>query len=247
MTSAKCRDAAITQEKKTNATLKIVRTSEIPRAGGPPVALSVHTTANRDGSTTYRVRGFVATDDVCGDLEFYSNKPITDEDADLKKAFLGYRLDPNYTSQFSDVALYAQVLFLHHEYRAAAPIFEKGLTMVPPDGAPFKSATIARRLMRDQAGMSYGISGDLSKSRSIFEKGVADDPSYPLNYYNLACADAGERKLSEAKLHLQQAFERKANMNPGETMPVPTEDDSFLPYKDNREFWTFLEGLKAAK
>jgi len=247
MTSAKCRDAAITQDKKANASLKIVRTYEIPRPGGPSVALSTHTTTNRDGSTTYRVRGFVATDDICGDLEFYSYKPISDEDADLKKAFLGYRLDPNYTPQFGDVALYAQVLFIHHEYRAAAPIFEKGLTMVPPDGAPFKSAIIARRMMRDQAGMSYGISGDLSKSRGIFAKGVAEDPGYPLNYYNLACADAGERKLSEARLHLQQAFDRKANINPGDTMPSPTEDDSFLPYKDNREFWTFLQGLKAAK
>jgi hypothetical protein len=247
MTSTKCRDAALTQEKKTNATLKIVRTLEIPRPGSLPVALVEHTTANRDGSTTYRVRGFVATDDICGDLEFYSRKAISDEDADLKKVFLSYQLDASYTPQFGDVALYAQVLFLHHDHRAAAPIFEKGLTMVPSDGAPFASATVARRIMRDQAGMSYGISGDLAKSRSIFEKGISDDPDYPLNYYNLACADAGEKKLSDARLHLQQAFDRRANVNPGESMPIPTEDDSFLPYKDNREFWTFLQGLKVVK
>jgi hypothetical protein len=30
-------------------------------------------------------------------------------------------------------------------------------------------------------------------------------------------------------------------------MPVPTEDDSFLPFKDDRMFWTFLVGLKAGK
>ena len=119
--------------------------------------------------------------------------------------------------------------------------------MVPSDGAPFNSAILARRVMRDQAGMSYGISGNLTKSRSIFEKGLADDPSYPLNYYNLACADAGEKKLSDARRHLQQAFDRKANVNPGESMPVPTEDESFLPYKDNREFWTFVQGLQAAR
>jgi hypothetical protein len=247
MTGPKCRDAALTQEKKTNATLKVVRTFEILRPNGLPVALVEHTTANRDGSNTYRVRGFVANDDICGDLEFYSNKAISDEDADLKKTFLSYRLEPNYTPQFSDVALYAQVLFLHREYRAAAPMFEKGLMMVPSDGAPFKSATVARRVMRDQAGMSYGISGDLAKSRSIFEKGTADDPEYPLNYYNLACADAGEKKLSDARMHLQQAFDRKANVNPGESMPIPTEDDSFLPYKNNREFWTLLQGLTAGK
>ena len=95
--------------------------------------------------------------------------------------------------------------------------------------------------------MSYGISGDLAKSRSIFEKGIAADPDYPLNYYNLACADAGEKKLSDFILHLQQAFDRKANVNPGESMPVPTEDDSFLPYKGDRAFWTFLQGLKGSK
>lgn len=247
MTSAKCRDAAIAQERKGNATLKIAQTSEVPRSGGLAVAMVEYGNSNRDGSTTYRVRGFVATDDICGDLEFYSSKQISGDDANLKKIFVSYRFDPNYTPQFSDVALYAQVLFQHHEYRSAAPMFEKGLGMVPPNGAPFKSATLARRVMRDQAGMSYGISGELAKSRSIFEKGVADDPDYPLNYYNLACADAGEKKLAAAKLHLQQAFDRKVHMNPGEAMPVPTEDDSFLPYKDNREFWTFLQGLKAAK
>ena len=247
MTSVQCRETTIAQEAKGNATLKILRKSEIPQPGGMPVALAAHTTTNSDGSTTYRVRGFVTSGDICGDLEFYSTHPISDEDASLKKAFRTYRLDTNYTPQFADVALYAQVLFLHHDYSAAAPIFERGLTMVPSDGAPFNSAILARRVMRDQAGMSYGISGNLTKSRSIFEKGIADDPSYPLNYYNLACADAGEKKLSDARRHLQQAFDRKANVNPGESMPVPTEDESFLPYKDNREFWTFVQGLQAAR
>jgi len=85
---------------------------------------------------TYRVRGYVATDDICSDLEFYGSKPINDDDTDLKKTFLSYQMDANNTPQFSDVALYAQVLFLHNDHLAAAPIFEKGLTMVPPDGAP---------------------------------------------------------------------------------------------------------------
>jgi len=247
LTSATCRDAALAQDKKTNTTLKVLKTSEIPRPGGLPVDLVTFSAANRDGSVGYRVRGFVATGDICGDLKFYSVKPISDDDGDLKKVFLSYQMDPNYTPQFSDVSLYAQVLFLAHEYRAAAPIFEKALAMVPVDGAPFRSATFARRVMRDQAGMSYGIAGDFKKARSIFEKGTTEDPDYPMYYYNLACADAGESKLSEARLHLQQAFDRKANLNPGETMPVATQDDSFLPYKGNEEFWAFLERLQSGK
>jgi hypothetical protein len=66
-------------------------------------------------------------------------------------------------------------------------------------------------------------------------------------YYNLACADAAEKKLSDAKRHLQQAFDRKANVNPGEAIPVPTEDESFLPYKEVNDFWAFLQSVQSSK
>jgi len=62
-------------------------------------------------------------------------------------------------------------------------------------------------------------------------------------YYNLACDDAQERKLTDARNHLQQAFARKGNMIPGESMPDPSKDDSFLPYRSDKDFWTFLESL----
>ena len=107
LTSAKCRDGALAQDKKTNPGLKIVRTSEISRSSGLPVALVTYTAPNRDGSLGYKVRGFVATGDICGDLEFYSLKPISDEDADLKTVFQGYQMDADYVPQFSDLALYA--------------------------------------------------------------------------------------------------------------------------------------------
>jgi hypothetical protein len=34
---------------------------------------------------------------------------------------------------------------------------------------------------------------------------------------------------------------------PGEEMPDPTTDDSFTPFRGNREFWTFVEGLNGKK
>jgi tetratricopeptide (TPR) repeat protein len=242
LTSAKCRDGALAQVKQSNLKL-----SEILRPGGLPVALATYTTTARDGSPNYSVRGFVATGDICGDLEFYSGSPISDDDADLKKALHSFALDPGYTPRFADVTVYAEVLYKSQAYKAAAPIFEKALAMVPDDGAPYKSAKIARRITRDQAGMSYGITGDLAKSRAIFEKGIVEDPEYPMYYYNLACAEAGEKKLPEARVRLKQAFDRKANVNPGESMPDPLNDDSFLPYQSDKSFWQFLEGLQAKK
>jgi hypothetical protein len=81
------------------------------------------------------------------------------------------------------------------------------------------------------------------RSRQLLCQGGAWQDELQLYYYNLACADAEEGKLADARKHLQQAFARKANVIPGETMPDPTKDDSFLPYRSNKDFWAFIENL----
>jgi hypothetical protein len=148
LTSAKCRDGALAQETKSDPALKLLKTSKIARSAGLPVALVTYTSPGRG----YNVRGFVATADICGDLELYSEKPIADDSATLQKIFMSFELEPDYTPQFADLSFYAQILFLKNQYQAAAPILEKALAVIPDDGAPFESARIARRLTRDQAG-----------------------------------------------------------------------------------------------
>jgi tetratricopeptide (TPR) repeat protein len=194
------------------------------------------------------VRGFVATGDICGDLEVYSDSPITADDAVVQKIFASYRFDQNYSPQFDGVLFYAQTLYQARMYKAAAPMFEAALAKLKenPDIAAkmMRDKKTATRVVIDQAGMAYGMSGDIQKARGLFEKAIVEDPDYPMYYYNLACADAGEKNLAGARTHLQQAFARKANVISGEAMPEPTKDDSFLPYRDNKEFWTFLETLR---
>lgn len=241
LTSAKCRDGALELEKRGNPNLKVVGTSENARPGSLPVSVVTYTTRDGSGKTLYLVRAFVATGDICGDLEFYGNTPISPEDADMKKILATYRLDENYIPKFNDVLLYAQMLYKARMYGAAAPVFEMALAKVDENSS--SSVKTMRRVVTDQAGMSYGMSGDLSKARAIFEKAAAEDPEYPMYYYNLACADAEEKNLAGARVNLQKAFDRKANVVPGEKMPDPTTDDSFLPYRQNKDFWAFLEGL----
>jgi hypothetical protein len=65
---------------------------------------------------------------------------------------------------------------------------------------------------------------------------IAADPDYPINYYNLACADAEQGHASDAKAHLQQAFDRRANVLKGESMPDPSKDDSILKLKKDKTF-----------
>jgi tetratricopeptide (TPR) repeat protein len=238
LSSAKCRDGALA-EQKNNSTLKVLAPSQIESSENIPVALATYSAQARDGKKSFIVRGFVATGDICGDLEFYSETSISAEDPDLRKIFESYRLDPGYIPQFKDVLLYAQILYKHQMYQAAAPIFEQALSKLDDNEAQ----RTMRRVTTDQAGMSYGMSGDIPKARALFEAAIAKDPDYAMYYYNLACADAEEKKLADARVHLQEAFARKGNVISGEKLPDPRKDDSFLPYRNNKDFWKFLEGL----
>jgi tetratricopeptide (TPR) repeat protein len=241
LTSAKCLDGVIGPEKKSNSSLKIVGTEEISQPGNLPVSLVSYTSRGEGGKTLYLVRGFVATTDICGDLEIYSYTPLSLQDPNIKKIFFSFHLDEKYAPRFADQFLYAQMLYKQHMYGPAAPVFEKALHKLNED--PGQSTKTMQRVITDQAAMSYGMSGNIAKARTIFEKAVVADPDYPLYYYNLACADAEEKNLAGAKKHLQEAFDRRANVIAGENMPDPTPDDSFLPYRNNKEFWAFVEGL----
>jgi tetratricopeptide (TPR) repeat protein len=242
LTSVKCRDSAMEEEKKANPSLRIIANTETTRSDGQQLASVRYISQGRGGETKFMMRGFVATGDLCGDLEFYSDASIAADDPELTKVFASYQLDPAYSPLFGDSFLYAQILYEHHAFKAAAPLFEQALTKLKDSGAP-ESKTM-RRVATDQAGMAYGMSGNIPKARMIFETAIAKDPDYPLYYYNLACADAEEGKLGDARTHLEQAFARKNNTVPGEAMPDPAKDESFLPYRNQKDFWKFIEGLR---
>lgn len=240
MSAAKCRDGILDSEKKGSPSLKMISTSQLTRDGGVPVELVSYSAKKSDGKTGYVVRAFIATGESCGDLAFYSDVPITAADAELKPIFDSYRYDPKYATQFNDAFLYAQILYQHGAFQAAAPMFESALEQL---SARDPNQQTMRRVTTDQAGMAYGISGNIKKARAIFEAAIKTEADYPLYYYNLACADAEENKLSDTRTHLEQAFARKKNMIAGETLPDHTKDDSFLPHQNDKQFWAFLQTL----
>ena len=239
MTSTKCRGGVLEPAKKSDPTIQIAGTTEMGRSDGPPVALVAYVRQDKNGKLVYSVRGFLAMGDICGDLEIYGNDVNVIKDPNLKKVWESYHFDPDYSPQFNDVFLYGQILYRDQAFKEAAPIFELALTKLKDDG----NQNTWRRVATDQAGMAYGISGDITKARNIFKSAIKADPDYPLYYYNLACADAQEKKLADGRNHLEQAFARKENVIPGETMPDPSKDDSFMPYRNDKDFWTFVESL----
>jgi len=104
-----------------------------------------------------------------------------------------------------------------------------------PPAEPSAATKDGKRVLVDQAGMAYGMSGEVGKARATFEKAVAEDPDYPLYYYNLACADAEENKLADARLHLQQAFARKADYD--DAIHAAREAIQLRPNNAEAHFW----------
>lgn len=184
--------------------------------------------------------GVLSSPTVCAEIHISKTPYTPADDAAMNAALQDFSFDAEYAPTPQDYFTLGSVLYQASKaYASAAFYYQRALDTFPSD-APLT----ARRVLTDQLAMAYGISGQIKQSRSVNEAAIKADPDYPLYYYNLACADAEQGKAADAKLHLQQAFDRKANTLPGEKLPDPTQDDSIQKLKKNKEFWTFLQTLK---
>jgi tetratricopeptide (TPR) repeat protein len=134
--------------------------------------------------------------------------------------------------------------YLERHFAAAIPLYAKALELEK------KRATLDKALWRvlvDNLGMAYGITGDLSKAKTTFEYGLSKDDSYPMFYYNLACTYAELGDLDGTLANLRLAFKYRDNMMRGEEFPDPAYDDSFKRYLKNERFIALLREFKAAR
>jgi tetratricopeptide (TPR) repeat protein len=207
-------------------------------------ALATASLINRqkgNAATTKRLFGFQYADPLCAGIRIVkpSYQPPGD-DVTMSAALDAFDFEPDYSPTSADYSTLGNLLYRYMKsYASAAVYYQRALDTLPA-GATLQT----RRVLVDQLSMSYGISGQLKLSRAVNEAAIAADPDYPLYYYNLACDDAEQGKADDAKLHLQQAFDRRANTLPGEHLPDPTTDDSILKLKKNKEFWTYVQSLK---
>lgn len=131
-------------------------------------------------------------------------------------------------------------LYIQHDYKGAIGPYSQALELEKASPKLEKSLWY---VLVDNLGMSYGITGELQKAKETFEYGVSRDPAYPIFYYNLACTYAEMGDATEAGSYLRKAFEYKANLLPGESMPDPRRDDSFKKLMKNKEFKELAESL----
>ena len=187
------------------------------------------------------VFAFLGNAHTCAEIHL-SKMDYTPADLPLFNAALDkFSFDGNYQPTSQDYTTLASIYYRNAQnYPAAAVYYQRALDILPLAQPPNPSA---RRFLTDQLSMSYGIAGDIKRSRAVNEQAIKDDPDYPRYYYNLACADAEQGNAADARVHLQQAFDRKANTLPGEHLPDPAGDDSIQKLKKNKEFWAFVQTL----
>ena len=123
--------------------------------------------------------------------------------------------------------------FLQQNYPEAAAEYEKALALEK------QKRTLSQnyfRVLVDNLGMAYGISGKLPQAKATLEYGISQDPEYPMFYYNMACTYGEMGKMNDSIAQLRLFYKYKANMIPGETLPDPMQDDSFRYFVDNKSF-----------
>jgi len=139
------------------------------------------------------------------------------------------------------VTYLGHALFEQQKYAQAIVPYEKAREL---EKSGTKVSETERRILTDQLVMAYGISGQLKQAHALLEEAIKQDPEYPLNYYNLACAYAEEGDKTKALTNLSLAFERKAHILKGEKMPDPRTDSSFQKYVQDPDFVQLVTKLE---
>ena len=150
-------------------------------------------------------------------------------------------INESYVPTLQEELGYASYYYLKEDYTKAARHYEQVLNRNEPRPALNHNSW---RVVVDQLGMSYGLSGDAVKAKDLFERAIKLDPEYPMFYYNLACASAEMGNREEALRNLRLAYQYKANMLPGETFPDPKTDSSFKKYLKDKQFRAELDKMK---
>lgn len=133
------------------------------------------------------------------------------------------------------------VFYLKREFKKAIKPYQKALDLEKQQ--PTLDKTFWRVLV-DNLGISYGITGDLKKAKETFEYGLSKDPDYPMFHYNMACTFAEMNDEDQAISYLKTAFKNKDKMIEGEEMPNPETDDSFQRFMKDEKFLNALKEIK---
>lgn len=247
-TAESCRDAVIKATIKSvseSSSVLNVENSVRPGADGSTLAVTAYFIPNYESVPVHQENlfGFLGDAHNCAEIHISQTHYTPDEETRLFDQLKLLTYDAAYTPVTRDYLAMASIYYEQQSYGPAAWYYTTALAVL----APGPDARNTFRFASDQLILSLGIGGDLKGSRLVAQKAIAADPDYAMSYYLLADNDAEEGHADAARQHLQQAFDRKANLLPGEKLPDPTQDDSLLKLQKNKKFWAFVQELQSTR
>ena len=136
-------------------------------------------------------------------------------------------------------------LYRQNKYAQAIPAYKKAFDLEKTE--PQLDRTLWRVLI-DNLGMAYGMTGRLKEAKATFQEGIQADPTYPMFHYNLACTFAEMNDLDHTMQSLTIAFRHRKNQNPGDKgMPDPRQNSSFQRFMKNETFRNLVNDLSPSK
>ncbi len=136
-------------------------------------------------------------------------------------------------------------LYRQNNYAQAIPPYQKAFELEKAE--PQLDRTLWRVLINN-LGMAYGMTGRLKGAKATFQQGIQADPTYPMFHYNLACVFARMNDLHHAMQSLTTAFRHRKNQSPGDIgMPDPRQDAFFQHLMKNKTFRNLANDLTATK
>jgi tetratricopeptide (TPR) repeat protein len=184
------------------------------------------------------VHAYLGSRDLCAEIHL-SKVEFKPDDQQLFDAVLETtRLLPDEPElKEPNTSLYifaASKSYLHRDYANAAALYQKALDLETQHRSMTRDMF---RVMVVSLGAAYGLNGDLDKAKAALERGIAEDPEYPMFYFVMAHTYAGMGKMNETLEQLRLAYKYKDNMIPGDDpLPDPLQDESFHKFKRDPRF-----------
>jgi tetratricopeptide (TPR) repeat protein len=193
--------------------------------------------ANQKSVNAYLAKGDVWIDVHLSKVQFSAGDQVL-FDSILKSIRIDESSGPNSMAY----AQYGSGAYLKGDYKTAIRHYAKAVELNKQD---HQMKQIIWRVVVDNLGMAYGMTGDLTNAKKTFEYGLSEEPDYPMFHYNMGCTYGEMGDVDQAIASLRKAFSLTANMNAGESMPNPATDSSFKRFLKNDKFRAFLSEIGA--
>lgn len=195
----------------------------------------------------HSLHAYLGSSNLCAEIHLSKIDFSPDDQKLFEAVLITARLSPGEGAASSqgktsfDYAAEGSKAYLIRDYRTAIRAYQKAVDLEKQTRS-LNQTTF--RIVVDNLGIAYGVTGDIDRSMDTLKYGISQDPEFPMFYYNMACGYGERGKMDESLEQLRLAYKYKANMILGESFPDPLHDSSFRKFVKDKKFTDALRQMQ---